>query len=56
MTLKGETKKVTVSEETSLLEAAEEAFEEVLYSCRSGVCNSCAAHLKGKNYMVSMRV
>lgn len=45
MTLNGETKTVSVSEGTSLLDAAEEAFGDPPCMCRNGVCTTCAAEV-----------
>ena len=42
MTLNGETKVVSISEGTSLLDAAEEAFGDPPCMCRNGVCTTCA--------------
>jgi hypothetical protein len=41
--LNGVEKKVTIGEDTSFLEAAEKNFDDAPYSCRNGVCTTCAA-------------
>lgn len=43
MTLNGETKTVSVSEGTSLLDAAMDAFGDPPCMCQNGVCTTCAA-------------
>lgn len=44
MTFNGETKVVKVSEDTSILEAAEKEWD-VPFSCRNGICTTCAARV-----------
>jgi 2Fe-2S iron-sulfur cluster binding domain len=60
LVLDGVTKKVTIPEGTSVLEAAEIAFDDPPFSCRNGVCTSCecAVHCKrdgGRTQWVAMR-
>ncbi|PXF48677.1 Ferredoxin-2 [Gracilariopsis chorda] len=43
--LDGETHIIPIDEELTLLEGIEEYGKEVLYSCRAGVCITCAAKL-----------
>lgn len=43
--LNGVEKVATVSETTSLLEAAEKLYKDAPYSCRNGVCTTCAAKI-----------
>ncbi len=42
----GSTKVFTADEDTTLLEAAEEADVDVDYSCRTGSCTSCVARVE----------
>ncbi len=42
MTFNGETRMVTVPEDSSILEAAEKEWD-VPFSCRNGICTTCAA-------------
>ncbi|EWM28287.1 ferredoxin (2fe-2s) [Nannochloropsis gaditana] len=44
MTYKGETKVLTVSEDTCILEAAEKEWD-VPCSCRNGICTTCAGRV-----------
>lgn len=44
MTFNGETKVITVSEDTPILEAAEKEWD-VPSSCRNGICTTCAARV-----------
>ncbi|KAG5189902.1 2Fe-2S ferredoxin-type domain-containing protein [Tribonema minus] len=46
LVLDGETKKVTVPEGTSVLEAAEMVFDDPPFSCRNGVCTTCAGFIE----------
>jgi 2Fe-2S iron-sulfur cluster binding domain len=41
LSMNGETKTLTVEEGTSILEAAEIAFDDPPFSCRNGVCTTC---------------
>jgi ferredoxin len=43
--LNGVEKVASVSETTSLLEAAEELYKDAPYSCRNGVCTTCSAKI-----------
>lgn len=45
MTFNGETKVLTVSEDTPILEAAEKQWPDVPNSCRNGICTTCAARV-----------
>jgi ferredoxin len=47
--MNGETKTLTVEEGTSILEAAEIAFDDPPFSCRNGVCTTCKAFPNGSD-------
>jgi hypothetical protein len=42
----GEEKKVTIREDTSVLEKAERVWPDVQSSCRNGVCTTCSGKVK----------
>lgn len=54
--LNGVEKEAVVSETTSLLEAAEKLYKNAPYSCRNGVCTTCAAKIVGGRESVLLAV
>lgn len=50
----GEEKTVPVSEDTSVLDAAEEIFYGVDSSCRNGVCTTCAGKVNVLTFAIAV--
>ncbi|CAM9757992.1 unnamed protein product [Chrysoparadoxa australica] len=56
LTLDGETKTLSIPEGTSVLEAAEMAFDDPPFSCRNGVCTTCSGKVLAGEESIKMAV